>query len=116
MRSTAARSSKDPSWTTRRASSWPRGEAGSRRISLRSTLNANFTATRVQGRAQADVFVSKFLRLKGGVDLEGGQWDYTLTFPQIPGPDSPDIGPLFGQKKLTSTRSFGYFDPAAFAN
>ncbi|HEY2368878.1 MAG TPA: TonB-dependent receptor, partial [Polyangiaceae bacterium] len=36
--------------------------------------------------------------------------------PQIPGPDSPDIGPLFGQKKFTSTRSFGYFDPAAFAN
>jgi len=85
-------------------------------LDLSSTLNAHFTATRVQGRAQTDVFVSKFLRLKGGVDLEGGQWDYTLTFPQIPGPDSPDIGPLFGQKKLTSTRSFGYFDPAAFAN
>ncbi len=85
-------------------------------LDLGSTLNANFTATRVQGRAQADVFVSKFLRLKGGVDLEGGKWDYTLTFPQIPTADSPDIGPLFGQKKFTSVQSFGYFDPAAFAN
>ena len=85
-------------------------------LDLSSTLNANSTATRVQGRAQADVPIVKGLRLKGGVDLEGGQWDYTLTFPQIPGADSPDIGPLFGQKRLTSTRSFGYFDPAAFAN
>lgn len=83
---------------------------------LSSTLNANYTATRVQGRAQIDYPIFKGLRFKGGVDLEGGQWDYTLTFPQIPGSDSPDIGPLFGQKKLTSTRSFGYFDPAAFAN
>jgi TonB family protein len=85
-------------------------------LDLSSTLNADLTTTRVQGRAQADVFVSKFVRVKGGVDLEGGQWDYTLTFPQIPTADSPDIGPLFGQKKFTSVRSFGYFDPAAFAN
>ncbi len=85
-------------------------------LDLGSTLNANSTATRVQGRAQADVPITKGLRIKGGIDLEGGQWDYTLTFPQIPGADSPDTGPLFGQKKLTSVRSFGYFNPGAFAN
>ena len=85
-------------------------------LDLSSTLNANSTATRVQGRAQADVPIGKGLRIKAGADLEGGQWDYTLSFPPIPGADSPDIGPLFGQKRLTSVRSFGYFDPAAFAN
>lgn len=85
-------------------------------LDLGSTLNASSTATRVQGRAQADVPIVKGLRLKGGIDLEGGQWDYTLTFPQIPGSDSPDIGPLFGQKRLTSVRSYGYFDPGAFLN
>lgn len=85
-------------------------------LDLGATLNANSTATRVQGRAQADVPIVKGLRLKGGFDVEGGEWDYTLTFPQIPGADSPDIGPLFGQKRLTSVRSFGYFDPGAFFN
>jgi len=85
-------------------------------LDLGATLNANSTATRVQGRAQADVPITKGLRLKGGVDLEGGQWNYSLTFPQIPGADSPDIGPLFGQKQLTSNRSYGYFDPGAFIN
>jgi TonB family protein len=85
-------------------------------LNLGSQLNANSTATRVQGRAQADVPITKGLRLKGGFDVEGGQWNYTLMFPQIPGADSPDTGPLFGQTTLTSVRSYGYFDPGAFAN
>jgi TonB family protein len=85
-------------------------------LDLSSTLNANSTATRVQGRAQADVPITKGLRLKGGFDIEGGQWNYALTFPQIPGADTPDTGPLFGQKQLTSNRTLGYFDPGAFVN
>ncbi|HSQ64827.1 MAG TPA: TonB family protein [Polyangiaceae bacterium] len=85
-------------------------------LNLGSTLNADSTATRVQGRAQGELPISKAVRLIGGLDLEGGQWDYTLKFPAIPSEASPDTGPLFGQKKLTSVRSLGYFDPAAFAN
>ncbi len=85
-------------------------------LSLGSLLDGHSTATRVQGRAQVDVGLARGVKLFGGIDADGGDLDYALSFPAIPVPDEPDTGPSFGRRRLTTSRQVGYFDPAAFAD
>jgi len=80
----------------------------------------NFRATddvwRANARAEIDAKISRALRLRGGLDVEAGWYDFDLIFPPVPTPDEPDIGPIFGRPPLHQTRSSHYFDPAAYVS
>lgn len=83
-------------------------------LSLGSTLNGQNDVYRGAGRAQVDVPIGKAARVLGGLDIEGGSYELDLRFPAVPSGDEPDTGPLFGRKRLTQQRTFGFFNPAAF--
>ncbi len=83
-------------------------------ISLGSLLNGMNDVYRGAGRAQVDVPVGKSLRLLGGLDIEGGSYELGLRFPAVPSGEEPDIGPLFGRKRIEQHRTFGLLNPAAF--
>jgi hypothetical protein len=83
-------------------------------IAIGKLVKGESEAFRVGTRARLDTPLARDLRLRAGADVDAGEFDFNLTFPPIPVADEPDIGPLFGKRKLSEAAKVPYAFPAGW--
>jgi TonB family protein len=83
-------------------------------ISIGKLVRGDSEAFRMGTRARVDAPIAKGLRGRAGLDLDAGEFDFSLTFPPIPVADEPGIGPLFGKRQLSQIAKVPFAFPAGW--